>query len=255
MIRAISRVVLLTLVSFVVLLASAADQAAVYRGEPVAIGQGQAYTVVRAGMDGKPVSIGVQFSAAMLEGLPMPAHGENPLFAYRLAMPEEGPRTVVDHVGLDWESHGHPPAQVYDVPHFDFHFYLINDDEQNVIQFSSADDSANPEQQPPAELLPAGYVVPPGTAVSKMGVHAIDPQSDEFTGQPFTATFIYGYYNKRQIFIEPMVSLTFLQARSGYSAPVMRPASYSIKGLYPASYSVRFDPELKVYEVALKEMQ
>jgi hypothetical protein len=27
-------------------------------------------------------------------------------------------------VGLNWNPHGHIPPGVYDLPHFDFHFYI-----------------------------------------------------------------------------------------------------------------------------------
>ena len=39
-----------------------------------------------------------------------------------------------------------------------------------------------------------------------MGVHAVNPSAPEFHNQPFTATFLYGYYNKQQTFIEPMAA-------------------------------------------------
>ena len=32
--------------------------------------------------------------------------------------------------------------------------------------------------------MPAGYIVPPGTAVSQMGVHAVNPSAPEFHNQP-----------------------------------------------------------------------
>lgn len=235
--------------------ALAVEQPVTYTGAAVAIGQGEAYTVVQVGANGQPSAIGVQFSAALLDGLPQAAAGESPMFSYRLLMPTEGPRTVIDHVQLDWESLGHPPAQVYDVPHFDFHFYLISASEQDAVHFHSEHDSGLPQQQPPQPLLPPGYMVPPGTAVPKMGVHAIDPGSSEFQGQPFTATFIYGYYNQRQIFIEPMVSLAYLRTKPLYSAVVPRPVNYSVPGLYPTSYSVRYDPAHNRYAVMLEALR
>ena len=45
-----------------------------------------------------------------------------------------------------------------------------------------------------------------------------------FQEQPFTATVIYGYCNKQLIFIEPMVSLAFLQSTPTFSAPLARPS-------------------------------
>ncbi len=229
-------------------LAAAQDMSASYEGAAVRFGQGQAHTVVRTGADGKLAAIGIVFSEDSLAGLPA---GGGMAPSVVLPMPTTGPQTVVDHVGIDWESHGHPPPGVYDTPHFDFHFYLISVAEQMKVSFQNEGESGDPSQQPPAELLPAGYVVPPGTAVPQMGVHAIDTTAPEFNKQPFTATFIYGYHNRQQTFIEPMVTLAFLQSKQPFSAPVARPASYSKAGSYPDSYSVKYDAANMRYEVML----
>lgn len=235
--------------------APAQSRTAVYEGKAERIGNGTAHTVVRTHASGKLASIGVVFTPGMLDGLPKAADGVDPDFPYLLPMPTKGPRTVVDHVVINWESTGHPPLHVYDVPHFDFHFYLVTHAAQMKVAFKDEKESGDPSQQPPAELVPAGYILPPGTAVPKMGVHAIDPSGPEFRGQTFTATFIYGYYDKRQTFIEPMASLAYLKSRPSFSAPVTRPASYTKPGAYPSAYSVRYDAARKVYEVTLEEFR
>jgi len=162
---------------------------------------------------------------------------------------------VFDHVVINWESAGHPPPKVYDVPHFDFHFYLVSTKEQMHTTYKSEAESGDPAQKPAGELMPAGYILPPGTAVPQMGVHAVNPASGEFQGQPFTATFIYGFHNKRQAFLEPMVSLAFLQSKAPFSAPVTRPASYNKMGKYPSTYSVKYDESSKSYAVTLEDLQ
>lgn len=225
-----------------------------YEGRSVPIGHGSAHTLVRTDQAGKIAAIGIVFTPEMLEGLPAPNGAENE-FPYLLTMPTEGPKTVVDHVVVDWESVGHPPPHVYDVPHFDFHFYLVSRAEQMKVAFKDENQSGDAGQQPPAALLPAGYIVPPGTAVSKMGVHAINPASAEFHGQPFTATFIYGYYDHKLTFFEPMASLAYLKSKPSFAAPVLRPASYGKPGAYPSAYSVAFDPGRHVYRVMLERLQ
>lgn len=235
--------------------APAADKAGSYKGQAVKLGKGMAHTIVRTDGSGKPLSIGVVFSEQALEGLPEPGQGADPNFPYLLPMPRKGPRTVIDHVVVNWESAGHPPPKVYDVPHFDFHFYLTSRAKQAKIRFKHDSESGEPAQQPPAQLLAPGYVVPPGTAVSGMGVHAINPAAPEFQGQPFNATFIYGYHDKRLTFLEPMASLSFLKTKPTFSAPLPRPASYRKPGAYPASYSIRYDPANRSYEVSLDELQ
>ena len=109
--------------------------------------------------------------------------------------------------------------------------------------------------QPPAELLPSGYKVPPGTAVSGMGVHAVNLASQEFHGKPFTATFIYGYFDRRLTFVEPMVTVDFLRSKPSFSEEVARPRSYTFSGRYPSAYSVKYDPTANVYEIGLESLK
>lgn len=95
-------------------------------------------------------------------------------------MPANAPQTVVNHVMMDWEAKGHPPPGVYDTPHFDFHFYVVTPAERKKVMFKSEAESGDPSQQPAAEQMAPGYIMPPGTAVPRMGVHAVDPKSGEF---------------------------------------------------------------------------
>jgi hypothetical protein len=231
------------------------ERAASFEGKPVSLGKGTARTVVRTDGGGKPKSIAIVLTEAALDGLPTAAPGTHPNFPYVLPMPDKGPRTVVDHVMINWEAAGHSPQKVYGVPHFDFHFYLVSASEREKVDFKDESESAAPSQQPPPELLPAGYVIPPGTAVSGMGVHAINPAAAEFKGQPFAVTFIYGFHDKRQTFLEPMVTLDYLKTKPSFSAPVARPATYLKAGVYPASYSVKYDAAARTYEISLDELR
>ncbi len=234
----------------------AQDKSTTYDGKAIPIGNGKAHTVVRTGANGQLQSIGIVFTEDMLNGLPVAAKKSVPGgFAYALPMPTSGPKTVVDHVVINWESTGHPPPKVYDVPHFDFHFYLVSSKERMHTRYRSAAESGSPAQRPAPQFMAASYVLPPGTAVSRMGVHAINPEATEFKGQPFTATFIYGYHDKRQAFLEPMASLSFLQSKTPFRATIPRPASYSKAGLYPSSYSIQYDASSKTYAVMLDDLQ
>lgn len=225
-----------------------------YQGKPVAFGQGLAHAVVRTDASDKPIAIGVVFKADALAHLPKPAKGARSDVAYVLPMPRTGPRTVVDHIVINWESTGHPPPNVYDVPHVDFHFYLVSLAAHEKIRFRSDAESAHPSQRAAAELLPQGYATPPGTAVARMGVHAINMASGELHGQPFNATFIYGFYNRQQTFLEPMVSLDYLLSKPSFSTPIARPQTYSRPGSYPGAYSVKYDASRDVYEVMLEDL-
>lgn len=234
--------------------AQAADKTETFEGEAVKVGNGTARTIVRADSTGQLVSIGIAFTEQALEGLPVARKKGPPDFAYPLPMPKQGPRSLIDHVVVNWEPKGHSPSKVYDVPHFDFHFYLVSRTDRMKVKFKSDAASGDPGQLPPPELLPTGYIVPPGTAVPQMGVHAVNPASAEFHGQPFTTTFIYGYYNKKLTFFEPMVSLAFLKSKPEFSAPVARPAMPPEARAYPSRYSLRYDQASKIYALELEGM-
>ncbi|GGX89352.1 hypothetical protein GCM10007160_15900 [Litchfieldella qijiaojingensis] len=221
----------------------------VLAGEPVAVGNGLARVVVTQDTGGIPTSIAVALTGGALEGLPAPQPDQE-AWLYLLPLPEGVSPTGYDHVLLDWNPAGHIPDGVYSVPHFDMHFYLINDAERQAITFLGPD--REQRLAPPNDsLVPAGYVVPPETAVERMGVHGVDPAGPEFQGQPFTHTFIYGYHAGQLIFLEPMVTLDFLRSRPDTTMPVKTPALYSLSGYYPTQYRVGFDPVHDEYRIEL----
>jgi len=230
-------------------------QAATYEGKPVAIGQGTARVVVQTDKTDKPVSVAVRFTPGMLQGLPTTL---NKIMAdggweYVLPMPAKGPKTGFSHVAIDWNPQGHPPPHVYTVPHFDFHFYAMSTADVAKVHFSGSSDPAT--QVSDKGLIAANYQVIPDTAIDKMGVHAIDVTAPEFHGQPFTATFIYGYYQGRLTFVEPMVTRAYLLKKPNFTKAVPRPAHYSLSGYYPSRYTVRYDARHKLYSVELAELQ
>ncbi|EPC03150.1 hypothetical protein L861_22840 [Litchfieldella anticariensis FP35 = DSM 16096] len=226
-----------------------ASEGVILNGEPVAVGNGLARVVVTQDSSGIPISIAVALTGGALEGLPAPQPDQQ-VWLYLLPLPEGVSPTGYDHVLLDWNPAGHIPDGVYSVPHFDMHFYLISDAERQAVTFLGPDR----EQQlapPDASLVPAGYIVPPESAVESMGVHGIDLAGHEFHGQPFTHAFIYGYHAGRLIFLEPMVSLDFLRSRPDVTMPVNTPARYSLSGYYPTQYRVGFDPLSDEYRIEL----
>jgi hypothetical protein len=242
------------LVSTVLLLIASSAQAELFEGPPVRIGNGEAKTLVRTGPDGQASAISIVFTPGMLDGLPAANH-DHPDVPFTLKMPTSGPKTMINHVVINWNAHGHQPARIYDVPHFDFHFYLVDEEHRKTVTFTDDKASGDPSQQPPAELLPAGYKVPPGTAVSNMGVHAVNVTGPEFQGKPFTTTFIYGYYDKRLTFVEPMVTVDYLKSKPSFREQIPTPQKYSFDGHYPTAYGVRFDAAANRYEISLEDLK
>lgn len=229
--------------------------AATYEGKPVPIGHGSARVVVRTDAAGEPVSVAVKLSGDALDGLPTTLNGETSegQWEYVLPMPTDGPKTGYREVFVDWNPQGHPPPDIYTVPHFDFHFYAIGADEVAQVTFTGATDPAiNVSDN---GLVPPDYQVVPDTHVNKMGVHAIDMTGPEFHGKPFTSTFIYGYYKGRLIFVEPMVTRAFLLTKPDVTHRAKVPAHYSVSGYYPGSYGVRYEPGGNDYLVELGSLK
>lgn len=217
------------------------------------VGKGTVRSWVTLDERGNPTAIGVTFDEAALDGLPADApHGQLGT-EYVLALPPEAGATAFDHVLMNWNPHGHQPSTIYDVGHFDFHFYTINQQERTQIT-AKGDDLAKTQRRPPAEFVPEGYVYAPNSEEPQMGAHWIDPVSHEFHGQAFTRSLLYGSYDGQIIFVEPMITRAYLLTKPQVSEPLKLPAKYSKPGYYPTRYSVRYDQVKKEYTVALEGM-
>jgi hypothetical protein len=216
----------------------AAPNGAEQIGDRKPLGAGSAYSWVRRDASGAVSAFGLSFDENALTKL-----GEKEQeIALALPAVEGAPfRTAV----IDWNPHGHPPAHVYDVPHFDFHFYTIDESARMAIAPKGADADAKPA----AELLPAGYITD-GETIPMMGKHYLSPASPEFHGVPFTATPIYGYYGGHLIFVESMVTLAYLNGKPALSQPLAQPARFEQPGIYPARYSITYDASAHRYDIA-----
>ena len=224
--------------------------AATLQGKPVKVGNGTARLVVETDAKGAPQSIAISLSEDALEGLPADLNKKaaDGAWEYALAMPK-GVKTGYTGVMIDWNPHGHPPAHVYTVPHFDFHFYTIPAATVEKINFTGPKDPAIAVSD--KKLIAPDYQVIPDTAVNGMGVHAIDMTAPELHGKPFTATFIYGYDKGKLIFLEPMVTRAFLESKPDTTMTVKTPARYSAPGYYPTTYGVHYDAASGHYMIAL----
>ena len=224
-------------------------KAVTFNGENVPLGKGLIRSWVRLDGDGKPSAVGVTFTEEALKSLPQGAAGKE----YVLSLPPQAAATAINHIVVDWNSQGHEPARVYDVAHFDFHFYTITPQEREGIT-AQGEGLAKLRKLPPAGYMPEGYVSPPGTEVPRMGAHWIDPTSAEFQGRAFTRTFLYGSYDGRLAFIEPMISKDFLETKPDVTENIKLPAKYARRAYYPTRYTVRYDPVTREYTVALEGM-
>jgi len=225
--------------------------AALFTGAAQPVGQGAVRPWVKLDENGNPTAIGVTFDEGALEGLPADAPAGKLGSEYVFALPPEA--GVFDHVLLNWNPHGHQPSKVYDVGHFDFHFYTISRQAREQIT-ATGDDLARTQRRPSAEFVPEGYIYAPNSEEPQMGAHWVDPASHEFHGHDFTRSFLYGSYDGRLIFFEPMITKAYLLTKPDVTEPLKLPARYDKSGYYPTRYSVKYDAAKKEYTVALEGM-
>lgn len=220
-------------------------------GPEVQLGNGVARTFVQM-ENGRPEEVGIEMSEAALTGLP--AGGDHVTNSRTLELPARH-QTPYRHVTLDWNPAGHEPPGIYDLPHFDFHFYLISSEARMAIMPTDPEYQAKAAKYPAPQYIPAGYVSPAPDAVPMMGVHWIDPTSPELNGQQFTRTFIYGSWNGELTFLEPMITRAFLQSKpnTAYSIPIA--ARYAVPGYYPDSYQIRFNATTGRHEIVLTGLE
>lgn len=234
----------------------------VHHGPAVALHDGSArtYLVIE---DGIPIEVGVALDRAFLAALPedgapggvvMPTG--HSAFEYVLEMPAVNP-TPFRHVFLDWVPAGHEPTGVYGHPHFDVHFYTTSVDERRTIDPGDPEFMTRAQRLPDPEFIPAGYIEPGLPPVPMMGVHLVDPASPELRPEdpePFTRTFIYGSWDGRLIFIEPMVTRAFLEQRVDVKIPVPVAEHYDPQGYYPGAYTVSWDEATGEHRIALTDL-
>ncbi|HSM62300.1 MAG TPA: hypothetical protein VK833_00020 [Gillisia sp.] len=214
-----------------------------FYGPAKQLGDGVLRSMVVMKHDGTPESIGLRISEKVLEGLPDEEHN------ITLDLSNKMKGMAFDHIDFGWNPHGHEPPGIYDVPHFDIHFYMVSLDYQNNIQ-----DPDLAEELPPDEYRPETYNPTPGF-VPAMGKHWVSESADEFNGLPFTRTFIYGSYAGEFHFYEPMITLEYLQEKGNEQIPIPQPAQFQRTGLYyPTTYSINYDAVKKEYLITMENL-
>lgn len=229
------------------------SKAGTYDGPSEAIGGGRAHAFITLDASGRPTVIGLRMSEAALVGLPVEPPRNADGWEYVLSLPKEAAIAGYNHIGIDWNPKGHIPPGIYDAPHFDFHFYLISQEQREKIT-AVGEDLAKAHKAPAPEFMPVSYILPEGTEVPRMGAHAIDPTAPEFNKLPFTKTFIYGFYDGQMVFLEPMVTKAFLETKPNVTDPIRLPKTYSQHAYYPTHYSVKYNPAQREYEISLESL-
>ena len=211
-----------------------ANKDGVFKGTETTVHGGKAWSSVRLDQNGKPQQLTLSLDNNVLNSVPVgagePGHDPNNNFLISLHN-KALENTAFQFIMLNWNPNGHEPADVYDLPHFDIHFYMTPSSE--VMNYM---DMTKLENAPAADYIPANHV--PGAPVPMMGKHWVDITSPEFNGQTFTQTFIYGSYDGKVVFYEPMITLDFLKNTSNFERNIPQPAKFKTAGYYPTKLHV-----------------
>lgn len=176
-----------------------------------------------------PIELGITFDQETLNTLPSTGEQENS-FILHIA-PKAKQLTTIDHIELGWNPTGHPPLGIYDLPHFDFHYYMVTEEE-----VANTMEEATMEIAPAADYLPANFI--PGPSIPMMGKHWLDSTSPELNGGVFTQTFTYGSNNGEVTFYEPMITKLFLTTTASFEREIPVPAKVSRTGNYPTKMRI-----------------
>jgi hypothetical protein len=223
-------------------------------GAPQSLGNGSVRSYVTLDPAGDPTEVGIRLTATALDGLP--AEDTVPPRMTMLALPPPASATVFDHIMLNWNSHGHPPAELFGRPHFDFHFYLADAASVMAINPAAPDFAARAAHHPESKYVPKDYVPDPApiaqAAVPGMGLHWFDSTEDFVPGRyVFTQTFINGSWDGRYTFMEPMLTRQWLLTKASVREDIKQPAAYQRGGYFPTVYQVHFDDAAKEYVISL----
>jgi hypothetical protein len=231
------------------------DQTATVYGTPVKLGNDSARTYVKVDSNGNPTAIGIAIDAEAINGL-----GNTPSMN-GLPLPNAAnSKLPFKYVSMDWNPQGHDPLPLYSEKHFDFHFYTITETEMHNI----STDSNKMYKEPNPSDVPAGYTgyidVTPGPGriavggAPMMGWHLSDSTAPVIPGT-FDKTFIYGFYNGKMDFMEPMITKDFLETKTTFTADIKQPQTYLTSGnFWPTKYTIRFDAAANQYIVEMHDM-
>jgi hypothetical protein len=221
-----------------------------FKGTEVNMGNGKANSFFKIDGSGTPLEIGLEMTMEAFTGL-----NQDPatpaLSTFVLPLDQKAlDLTPFDHIVINWQPKGHPPMNVFTLPHFDIHFYKITLAEQLAIPPYTPATAAKIDLLPPAGFMPTSYKSDPG-GIPAMGKHWLDATT---VTSPFTHTMIYGSFDGQVHFIEPMVTLATLQAGNTITMPYAQPEKFAKTGKwYPTKYNIYKDQQTNKHLVTLSD--
>ncbi|MFJ6216795.1 hypothetical protein ACIQGZ_26220 [Streptomyces sp. NPDC092296] len=255
-------------------------------GAPSSLGNGTLRTFAQLDSAQKPLAIGIVFPKPTLQNLPTTMTDQHHCYdvdgngqidehtecmgGHEFPLPLPGALTSAPGVPYKWalvnfNLMGHGPEGIYDVQHFDFHFYIQPKAERDQIRAGSCglvmncDDFATATKPVPAQYMPPDYISN-GTAEVAMGNHLVDQTSPEWHNVLFTKTFIYGAYDSKISFLEPMITKAYFDGLSSGSNtngcfPIKQPQSFEVAGWYPQDYCIRYRANRDDYTVSMENFK
>ncbi len=241
------KILILVVTASTILFACDKEKNKEYKSEQATLHNGKVWTSAKLGSDGKPLSLSIIVDDAAMNSVPVGQPSDHMSPANNLMIPiSDKSGTPFKFAMVNWNSSGHEPDHVYTLPHFDFHFYTAS---QNEVMNYMDEQKLNAE--PDAAYIPANHISGPG--VPMMGKHFIDATSPELAGQTFTQTFLFGSYNRKVVFWEPMITRDFLKNNSNFERSLPQPAKFIEAGYYPTKMKV--SKHKGVTEISLLEFQ
>jgi hypothetical protein len=235
-------------------------------GAQADLGDGSVSSYAELTRQGEPAAIGIVFSPTALRGLPTGGshwhhcvdrnkdgridHATECLhtFEHVIPLPDVVARrrdVPFKWVLLNWNPTGHIPPGIYDVPHFDVHFFMESIASVFALQAGPCGlefircDQFEVAKQP----IPSNYMHPDfrnvDGVVPAMGNHLVDLTGPEFHKQPFTRSWIFGVYGGKVTFYEEMVSHAFLIGKPNACNPIKSPKGVATSGFYPTVSCIR----------------
>ena len=206
-------------------------------GPQVDVHRGKSWSWIHVDNQNKPLELGIAINEAALNTVPVGAEDGNNHHSHEnnffVSLPEKAKEvTPFKTIMLNWNPSGHEPEHIYTLPHFDIHFFMAG--EQEIMGMTDMNKILS---EPAADYVPAAHMA--GAPVPMMGLHWLDVTAPELQpGGTFTQTFIYGSYNSKVVFYEPMITLDFLKKTVQFERAIPQPARFQQAGYYPTKMKV-----------------
>lgn len=199
------------------------------------------------------VEFGATVAIASIDAAPADAElAFPPVLVAAVRLPEEvREATGFDHLGINWEAHGHPPA-LFMTPHFDFHFYAMSPTEIAAVDCSNLEKPTslpNGYALPDLEIPDVGTLV--GICVPAMGMHSMREDELDKTDL-FGASMLVGYYDQSVMSLEPMISRAKLQEHESFVMDVPAVPDAGEVTAWPTGFEAVYDDSAEAYRFVFR---